>query len=192
MSGKQQPNVAERLKANAVSLAMNFKAINNSAIEKGYNFVKREMAVFIELYLSRIDARTILQTFAEYSYEYWGEISVRDHNFFGEHAENVFNFNSITDSELNAVVGNTRNVVLFKQLLNNTDAVTEDDKILFWKHFEAMVRLTWKAVLEDEARPSNCKESEFWISKHIREAILNMDNLEEIVSRIEQRKNERN
>lgn len=189
MSSKQ-PNVAERLKANAVNLAMNFKAINNTAIEKGYNFVKREMAVFIELYLSRIDARTILQTFAEYSYMYWGEIAERDQTFFSEHAENVFNFNSITDSELNAVVGNTRNVVLFKQLLNNPNAVTEDDKMLFWRHFEAMVRLTWKAVLEDEAKPSNTPDSALWIPKRVREAILSMENLEEIVSRIEQRKNE--
>lgn len=182
----QQPDVATRFKANVVGLAGNFKAINNSAIQKGYNFVRREIAVFVELYLSRLDPRDLLRTFVEHSYTYWCEIANRDNAFFDQHAESVFNFDAVVDADLKAVIGDTRNVVLFRQLLSCQDVVTEQDKLLFWNYFETMVRICWKALLEDEARKEG--DEIFWIPKETRDKILSMDKIEEIITKIESRK----
>jgi hypothetical protein len=182
-----QPNVAERFKANAVGLAQNFKAINNSALEKGFHFVKREITVFIEAYISRLDPKELLQTFAEYSHMYWEEIADRDTNFFNEHAESVFDFSKAVDSDLRAIAGHPKNVVLFKQLLTNPNAVTDDDRLLFWRYFEAMVRICWKAILEDEGRPDNTSP-QCWIPWNVRNKILSLENIEDIIYRIEQRK----
>jgi hypothetical protein len=181
-----QPNVAERFKANAIGLAQNFKAINNSALEKGFHFVKREITVFIEAFVSRMDAKELLETFATYSYLYWEEIANRDTNFFNEHAESVFDFSKAPDSDLRAIAGHPKNVVLFKQLLTNPNAVTEDDQLLFWRYFEAMVRICWKALLEDESRSSDREPC--WIPKDVREKILSVEDIEDIVQRIENRK----
>jgi hypothetical protein len=182
-----QPNVGERFKANAVALASNFKAINNSALQKGYNFVRREIAVFVEAYISRLDARELLRNFVSHSYTYWGEIADRDSNFFKEHAESVFDLNTIIDSDLKAVVGDTRNIVLFQQLLTCSDVVTEEDILLFWNYFEAMVRLSWKALLEDEARDLK-DEGAAWLPSDLRNQILELEGIETIIRRIEARK----
>lgn len=182
-----QPNVAERFKSNAVGLTQNFKAINNSALQKGFNFVKREITVFIEAYVSRLDAKDLLEGFATYSYPYWNEIAERDTVFFTEHAESVFDFSKATDSDIRTIAGQPKSVILFKQLLTNPNAVTEDDQTLFWQYFEAMVRICWKAVLEDEARSSK-NQADYWLPKEVRENILSMENIEEIISKIEARK----
>jgi hypothetical protein len=182
-----KPNVAERFKANAIALASNFKAINNSAIQKGYNFVRREIAVFVEAYISRLDAKELLRNFVSHSYTYWGEIADRDSIFFKEHAESVFDLNTIIDSDLKAVVGDTRNIVLFQQLLTCSDIVTEKDVLLFWNFFEAMVRLSWKAILEDEMSSSN-DPADCWIPKELRNLVLEVENMEDIIRRVEARK----
>jgi hypothetical protein len=182
------PSVAERFKANAVGLAQNFKAINNTALEKGFHFVKREITVFIEAYISRLDAKDLLQTFAMYSYPYWEEIANRDTNFFNEHAESVFDFSKAVDTDLKAIAGHPKNVILFKQLLTNPNAVTEDDQLLFWRYFEAMVRICWKALLEDEARGRVSSEDDYWIPTEYREKILSMENVETFIQMIEDRK----
>jgi len=182
-----QPNVAERFKANAVGLAQNFKAINNSALEKGFHFVKREITVFIEAYISRLEARDLIQTFAEYSYPYWGEIADRDTIFFNEHAESVFDFSRAVDSDIRAIAGHPKNIILFKQLLTSPNAVTEDDRLLFWRYFEAMVRICWKAILEDEGRFEG-NDSQCWIPKQVRDKILAVEDIEDVIHRIEQRK----
>ena len=182
------PSVAERFKANAVGLAQNFKAINNTALEKGFHFVKREITVFIEAYISRLDAKDLLQTFAMYSYPYWEEIANRDTNFFNEHAESVFDFSKAVDTDLKAIAGHPKNVILFKQLLTNPNAVTEDDQLLVWRYFEAMVRICWKALLEDEARGRVSSEDDYWIPTEYREKILSMENVETFIQMIEDRK----
>lgn len=181
------PDVSERFKANAVALVSNFKAINNSAIQKGYNFVRREIAVFIEAYISRLDARELLRNFVSHSHTYWGEIADRDSIFFKEHAEIVFDLNAIIDSDLKAVVGDTRNVLLFQQLFACTEVVTPEDVLLFWNYFEAMVRLSWKALLEDEIRVSR-DPLEFWLPEELRHRVLETEGVESIIQRIEGRK----
>ena len=185
-SSPAQPDVATRFKANVVGLAGNFKAINNSAIQKGYNFVRREIAVFVELYLSRLDPKDLLRTFVEHSYTYWSEIANRDNAFFDQHAESVFNLDAVVDADLKAVIGDTRNVVLFRQLLTCQEVVTEQDKLLFWNYFETMVRICWKAILEDEARKEG--DVNFWISREMRDKVLSIDNIESIIAKIEARK----
>jgi len=181
-----QPDVATRFKVNVVGLAGNFKAINNSAIQKGYNFVRLEIAVFVELYLSRLDPKELLRTFVDHSYTYWTEIANRDNSFFDQHAESVFNLNAVVDADLKAVIGDTRNVVLFRQLLTCQEVVTEQDKLLFWNYFETMVRICWKALLEDEARKEG--DTNFWIPKDTRDKVLSIDGIEQIIARIESRK----
>lgn len=187
----QPPNVAQRFKANAVGLAGNFKAINNSAIQKGYNFVRREIAVFVETYLSRLDERELLSNFVAHSYMYWSEIANRDNSFFDQHAESVFDLeNMIVDPDLKAVVGNARDVVLFRQLLTCPEVVNEDDKLLFWNYFETMVRISWKAILEDESASESFSRVP-WVPKEIRNKVLGVDNIESIIHRIESRKSKK-
>jgi len=185
-----QPDVSERFKQNVLGLASNFKAINNSAIEKGFHFVKREIMIFVEAYLSRLSGRDMLQTFSEYSHMYWGEISHRDTIFFEEHAESVFDFSGAMGTEIADIAGQPKNIVLFRQLLTSPDAVTEEDKNLFWRYFEAMVRITWKAILEDEAGGAE-RGGECWIPREIREKILQMDDIEGIIERIMERRSQR-
>lgn len=181
-----QPDVSERFKTNVLGLASNFKAINNSAIEKGFQFVKREITIFVEAYLSRLSGRDMLQTFAEYSHMYWGEISHRDTIFFEEHAESVFDFSNISGTEIGDIAGQPKNIVLFKQLLTSPDAVTEEDKDLFWRYFEAMVRITWKAILEDES--TQVDDSKAWIPREIRRRIFEMEDVEGIIERVMERR----
>lgn len=183
-----QPNVAERFKQNVIGLASNFKAINNSAIEKGYNLVKRELTVFLEAYLSRMDGRDLLRYFAEYSYMYWDEISHRDTVFFNEHAEHIFDFSGYTGTEFGDVAGQPRNVVMFRQLLTSDDAVTDEDRDLFWRYFEAMVRICWKAILEDEVSSDGTND---WIPSEVRDTILNIEDIDDIIQRIMDRRTQK-
>lgn len=185
-----QPNVAERFKQNVIGLASNFKAINNSAIEKGHHLVKRELTVFLEAYLTRMDARDLLGYFAEYSYLYWDEISRRDTVFFNEHAERIFDFSGYTGTEFGDVAGQPRNVIMFKQLLTSDDAVTDEDRDLFWRYFEAMVRICWKAILEDEAGRGVAGYKD-WISEDVRHTILHLEDIDGIVERVMDRRTRR-
>lgn len=182
-----QPNVAERFKQNVIGIASNFKAINNSAIEKGHQLVKRELTVFLEAYLKRMDGRDLLRYFAEYSYPYWDEISRRDTVFFNEHAEHIFDFSGYTGTEFGDVAGQPRNVVMFKQLLTSDDAVTDEDRDLFWRYFEAMVRICWKAILED-GLGGETSGHQNWIKGNVRQGILNMENIDQIIERIMDRR----
>jgi hypothetical protein len=142
--------------------------------------------VFVEAYLARVPGRDMIQTFAEFSHEYWGEISVRDSVFFEEHAESIFDFSRTAGTEIGDIAAQPKNIVLFRQLLKTPDAVTSEDVDLIWRYFESMVRITVKAILEDEARDP--ADPHFWIPKAIREKILQMENFEDIVEKLKSRR----
>lgn len=180
---RSAPNVAERFKANALGLIMNFNAINNVAIERGHNYVKREVFAFVEAYVSRMDARDLMWTFAQYSHMYWDEIARRDTNFFDEHAESVFDLSRTANTEFGSVAGKPQNLVLFRQLLTAPDAVTAEDKILFWRYFESMVRITWKAIQED-AR----EDTERWFPRNLRDTIVSYPGITQAVEEINDRR----
>lgn len=177
--------VIDKFKSNVLLLAHNFKAMNNSAIDSGYKFVDNGIMAFIELYLSRVDARDMLETFVTYSHKYWREIADRDTTFFHEHAEEVFDFSGSCDAEINDVVGEKKNIFMFKQLLTTPGAVSEDDIDLIWTFFDVLVKLSWKALLEDESGKSG---SNPWLPANVRNLALNYDGLESCVAKIEGRK----
>lgn len=177
--------VIEKFKSNVLLLAHNFKAMNNSAIDAGFKFVDNGIMAFIELYLTRVDARDMLQTFVSYSYKYWREIADRDTNFFQEHAEEVFDFSGSCDTEINDVVGEKKNIFMFKQLLTTPGAVSAEDVDLIWVFFDVLVKLSWKAILEDETGKSGTKP---WLTDNIRNIVLNYDGIEACVNKIEGRK----
>ena len=165
----------EKFKENVLLLAHNFKAMNLTAIESGYNFVDNGIMTFIEIYLSRLNPRDMVVSFVKFSHMYWNEISVRDRNFFNEHAEKVFDFSGKNvDSEIGTVAGQ-KNVFLFKQLLTTPGAVGDDDIDLIWSFFEVLVKISYKASKEE------------WFPVEVRELLNNYPNIDEIVLRMKRK-----
>lgn len=142
-------STSDKFKENVLLLAHNFKAMNLSAIDMGYKFVDNGIMSFIEIYLSRLNPRDMVVSFARFSHIYWNEIASRDRSFFYEHAEKVFDFSgNNVDSEIGTVAGQ-KNVFLFKQLLTTPGAVKDDDIELIWSFFQVLVKITYKASKED-------------------------------------------
>lgn len=169
-------STCERFKENVLLLAHNFKAMNLTAIDMGYDFVDNGIMTFIEIYLSRLNPRDMVVSFVKFSHMYWNEIATRDQSFFYDHAERVFDFSgNDVDSEIGTVAGQ-KNVFLFKQLLTTPGAVREDDIDLIWSFFEVLVKISFKAVREE------------WFPREVRERLLAYPEIETIVDKM-RRKN---
>lgn len=169
-------NTYDKFKENVLLLAHNFKAMNLSAIEMGYDFVDNGIMSFIEIYLSRLNPRDMVASFVKFSHMYWNEIALRDKNFFYEHAEKVFDFSGKdVDTDLGTVAGQ-KNVFLFKQLLTTPGAVQKDDIDLIWSFFEVLVKISFKASKED------------WFPKDIAKILHEHPGIEETVANM-RRKN---
>lgn len=169
-------STCERFKENVLLLAHNFKAMNLTAIDIGYDFVDNGIMTFIEIYLSRLNPRDMVVSFVKFSHMYWNEIATRDQSFFYDHAERVFDFSgNDVDSEIGTVAGQ-KNVFLFKQLLTTPGAVREDDIDLIWSFFEVLVKISFKAVREE------------WFPREVRERLLAYPEIETIVDKM-RRKN---
>jgi hypothetical protein len=170
-------NTCDKFKENVLLLAHNFKAMNLTAIDMGYDFVDNGIMTFIEIYLSRLNSRDMVVSFVKFSHMYWNEIASRDKNFFYEHAERVFDFSGKdVDSEIGTVAGQ-KNVFLFKQLLTTPGAVREDDIYLIWNFFEVLVKISFKASKED------------WFPRDVRETLLDYPDIENIVARMRRKNN---
>jgi hypothetical protein len=167
----------DKFKENVLLLAHNFKAMNLSAIEMGYDFVDNGIMTFIEIYLSRLNPKDMVVSFAKYSHMYWNEIASRDRSFFYEHAERVFDFSGKdVDSEIGTVAGQ-KNVFLFKQLLTTPGAVSEDDINLLWNFFEVLVKISYKASKED------------WFPEDVRKILSEYPGLEDNVAKMRRKAN---
>lgn len=166
----------EKFKENVLLLAHNFKAMNITAIEMGYDFVDNGIMTFIEIYLSRLNPKDMVVSFVKFSHMYWNEIASRDRSFFHDHAERVFDFSGKdVDSEIGTVAGQ-KNVFLFKQLLTTPGAVRDDDIDLIWSFFEVLVKISFKAAKED------------WFPKDVREILFDYPGIEGIVEKMRRKK----
>lgn len=166
----------DKFKENVLLLAHNFKAMNLSAIDMGFDFVDNGIMTFIEIYLSRLNPKDMVVSFAKYSHMYWSEIASRDRSFFYEHAERVFDFSGKdVDSEIGTVAGQ-KNVFLFKQLLTTPGAVGEEDINLLWSFFEVLVKISYKASKED------------WFPEDVRKTLDEYPEIEETVEKMRRKK----
>jgi len=168
-------STCDKFKENVLLLAHNFKAMNLTAIDMGYDFVDNGIMTFIEIYLSRLNPKDMVVSFVKFSHMYWSEISSRDRSFFYEHAERVFDFSGKdVDSEIGTVAGQ-KNVFLFKQLLTTPGAVRDDDIDLIWSFFEVLVKISYKASKEE------------WFPSNVREMLMDYPGIDDIVTKMKRK-----
>ena len=135
------PPEHERFYTNIMGLTDLMHELSCICWEEGCEEVNPQLVSFARSYLGNQDKIYLIETFINYSWEYWDEIKDRNEDFFIEHANDIFQHLPIKSDNINA----------FKTFMTAQDEdgnfiIIKDDKDAMWDYFDAMVKISIKYI----------------------------------------------
>jgi hypothetical protein len=117
----------------------------NSAYQSGHKIVSPYLVNFAGFILFKLDKEYVIKTFIEKSHKHWGQIRLKDEDFFITSAGKVFA--GLPMDSVNAF----KELFLLK-MSNGERFVSDDDRDAIWEYFESLVRISIHYLQEDPNR----------------------------------------
>ena len=135
------PTEEERFFNNVMGLTDLMHELSSMCWDAGVKDINPQLISLARGYLSGYNKTELIDTFIKYSWEYWGEISERNQDFFIEHANSIFEHLPVKTENINA----------FKVFMRAKDeygeyVICQEDREAIWDYFEAMVKISIKYI----------------------------------------------